>query len=592
MAKKTAAKKKATPKKKAPAKKTAKKKAAPKKKTAAKKKAPARKKAAAKKKTSKVPKKAAARRKPKAAPKAAANPRKRETAESMSKRQREISISEFFTKNRHLLGFDNPRRALLTTIKEAVDNSLDACEEAGILPDIEIEVKPIPKQEDRFTVRVRDNGPGIVKKQIPLIFGKLLYGSKFHRLKMSRGQQGIGISAAGMYGQLTTGQPIRITSSTSKNRPAHYYEITIDTQKNTPRIQRDDQVDWDHGHGTQVEIDLEAKYQKGRQSIDEYIDETAIANPHVNISYITPDGKKRVYERSSQDLPPEGREIRPHPYGVELGVLIKMLHDTRSRSVKGCLQADFSRVSARVAGEILDKAGLSQKARPGRIARDEADRLLKAIQNTKIMNPPTDCISPIGEELILQGLGRIEADFYTSVTRSPSVYRGNPFLVEVGVAYGGSLAEEGAVRLLRFANRVPLLYQRGACAITSAVAETSWKSYGLGQSGNNLPVGPAVILVHLASVWVPFTSESKEAIAHYPEIIKDIKLGLQECGRRMAIHVRRRRREADAAKKRDYISSYIPHIANALRNILDLTDRKEARIKTVLTDVLEKSRKL
>ena len=530
--------------------------------------------------------------KPKPPPKKPPAPRVGETAESMGKRQRDISISEFFTKNRHLLGFDNPRRALLTTIKEAVDNSLDACEEAAILPDVLIEVKPIPNQVDRFSVRVRDNGPGIVKKQIPNIFGKLLYGSKFHRLKMSRGQQGIGISAAGMYGQLTTGRPVRITSRTASTKPAHYCEITIDTQKNEPMIQRDDEIDWDNGHGTMVEIDLEAKYQKGRQSIDEYIEQTAIANPHVSITYITPLGEKNVYERSTDQLPPEAREIKPHPYGVELGLLIRMLHTTKSRTVKACLRADFTRVSARVAGEILEKAKISENARPSRIARDEADRLLTALQNTKIMNPPTDCIVPIGEELILEGLKRIKADFHTSVTRPPAVYRGNPFLVEVGVAYGGELQEEGTVRLLRYANRVPLLYQQGACAITAAVSETSWKSYGLAQSGNNLPVGPAAVLVHLASVWVPFTSESKEAIAHYPEIVKDIKLGLQECGRRLSAHINRRRREQEAAKKREYISSYIPHISNALRNILALNDRAEKTITSRLTDVLERSRKM
>jgi len=268
------------------------------------------------------------------------------------------------------------------------------------------------------------------------------------------------------------------------------------------------------------------------------------------------------------------------------------LNTTRSRTVKGCLQSDFSRVSARVAAEILDKARIPENARPSRIARNEADRLFRAIQDTKIMNPPTDCISPIGDELVLKGLRRIKADFYTSVTRSPAVYRGNPFLIEVGIAYGGELRDEGAVRVLRYANRVPLLHQRGACVITAAVSETSWRNYGLAQTGNNPPLGPALILVHVASVWVPFTSESKGAIAHYPEIVKEIKLGLQECGRRMAIHVKRRRREAEAAKKRDYISSYIPHIANALRNILELTDRAEGKIRTTLTDVLEKSRKM
>jgi len=114
----------------------------------------------------------------------------REDARSMAARQRDISVSEFFTKNRHLLGFDNPQKALLTAVKEAVDNSLDACEEAGILPDLEVEIAEV--SENRYRVAVQDNGPGIVQQQVPKIFGKLLYGSKFHRLKQQRGQQGIG----------------------------------------------------------------------------------------------------------------------------------------------------------------------------------------------------------------------------------------------------------------------------------------------------------------------------------------------------------------------------------------------------------------
>jgi len=161
-------------------------------------------------------------------------PARRATAKSMAANQRDISVSEFFAKNRHLLGFDNPRKALLTTVKEAVDNSLDACEEAGILPEIWVHIQSTADQ--RYKVGIQDNGPGIVKKQIPLIFGKLLYGSKFHRMRQSRGQQGIGISAAGMYGVLTTGKPIKILSKISKRESAHYYEIKIDTKVNHPII--------------------------------------------------------------------------------------------------------------------------------------------------------------------------------------------------------------------------------------------------------------------------------------------------------------------------------------------------------------------
>ena len=203
-------------------------------------------------------------------------------AEELAKKQREISVAQFFERNRHLLGFDNKRKALMTTIKEAVDNSLDACEEASVLPEISVEV--IDMSNDRFRVVVEDNGPGIVKKQIPHIFARLLYGSKFFKLSQSRGQQGIGISASVLYSQLTTGRPARINSRISTNKPAHYYELKIDTVKNKPDIIKEEEVEWKKEHGTKIELDLEGSYQKGDQSIDQYIKQTAIVNPHVIVT--------------------------------------------------------------------------------------------------------------------------------------------------------------------------------------------------------------------------------------------------------------------------------------------------------------------
>ncbi len=513
------------------------------------------------------------------------------TAADLAKGQREISISEFFTKNRHLLGFDNPTKALLTTIKEAVDNSLDACEEAGVLPDVKVEIKEITKEE-RYRVIVEDNGPGIVKSQVGRIFGKLLYGSKFHRLKMSRGQQGIGISAAAMYGQLTTGRPAVILSKYNPKRPAIRYELVIDTKKNEPHVMSEEECEWNGPHGTRVEIELEARYQRGRQSVDAYIEQTAITNPHVRILYIPPDGDPREFPRVTDEMPPEPKEIQPHPHGIELGMLIRMLHDTKARRLKGFLTSEFSRVSSRVADLIIDEAGLEDRNRPSRIARQEAETLFKAIQQVKIMNPPTDCVSPIGEELLIKSLKQeLDADFYTAVTRSPAVYRGNPFVVEAGVAYGGDIKEDGSVRLLRFANRVPLLYQQSACAVFKAMTSTSWRPYGLSQPGGALPQGPAVIIAHIASVWVPFTSESKEAIAHYPEIVKEMKLALQGCGRKMKRHISRRRKEAEAERKRSYIEKYIPHIGIGLREVLGLSERQETQVVNQLTEMLQKSRK-
>jgi DNA topoisomerase-6 subunit B len=517
--------------------------------------------------------------------------RRRVTATELAKRQREISVAEFFTKNRHLLGFDNPRKALLTTIKEAVDNSLDACEEAGILPEVRVIIKEVRKEE-RYRVIVEDNGPGIVKAQIGKIFGKLLYGSKFHRLKMSRGQQGIGISAAAMYGQLTTGQPCVIISKHSPKKPAIRCEIMIDTKKNEPRTINEEPCDWNGGHGTRVEIELEARYQRGRTSVDAYIEQTAITNPHVRIVYTAPDGDTREFPRATKDTPAEPKEIKPHPHGIELGMLMRMLEDTKARHLKSFLTHEFSRVSSRVADKIIEAAKLAANNRPTRIARQEAETLYRAIQGVKIMAPPTDCVIPIGEELLLKGVKKeLEADFYTAVTRPPSVYRGNPFQIEAALAYGGQIREDGAVRLYRFANRVPLLYQQSACAIYQGVTGTSWRAYKLSQPGGALPVGPAILVVHIASVWVPFTSESKEAIAHYPEIIKEIKLALQACGRKMSHHISRRRKEAEAERKRSYIEKYIPHIAIGLREILGLSERQETTAVDKLTTMLQHSRK-
>ncbi len=508
----------------------------------------------------------------------------------MAARQREISVSEFFTKNRHLLGFDNPQKALLTAIKEAVDNSLDACEEAGILPSLKIEILQLA--EERFRIAVEDNGPGIVKAQVPKIFGKLLYGSKFHTLKQARGQQGIGISAAGMYGLLTTGKSVVVISRTAETKPAHYYEIQIDTRKNAPQIIIDSVRQWEPPHGTRVEIELVGTYKKGRHSIDDYVRQTAIANPHCEILYTLPGGEgTQHFPRASETLPPEPKAIKPHPYGVELGALIKMLKETKARNLAGALQHDFSRVSARVAGEICEVAQLRPTANPHSIAVTEAERLYSAINNVKIMSPPTSCLSPIGEEQILSGMKKeIRATFFTAITRSPAVYRGNPFQIEVGMAYGSDLPADDLVDLLRFANRVPLQYQQSACAITKAVLSIDWRNYGLSQSKGALPTGPMVLFVHIASVWVPFTSESKEAIAAYPEIMRELRLALQDCGRRLGVHIRAHRREVEEEKKKSYIEKYIPHIGIALREILSLSEKVETELVTTLRDVLEHSR--
>lgn len=521
-----------------------------------------------------------------------------EIADLLASKQREISVSEFFAKNRHLLGFDNPSKALLTTVKEAVDNALDACEDAGILPEILVQVTQVG--EDRFSVAVEDNGPGIVRQQVPKVFGKLLYGSKFHTLRQSRGQQGIGISAAGMYGLLTTGKPVVIVSRTGARGQAHYFELAINTKKNAADILVDRETEWDKPHGTRVEITLQGLYKKGRHSIDGYLRQVAVANPHATLVYESPaDDEGRIeYARTADRCPVQPREIKPHPHGVELGVFLKMLQDTPARTLRQFLQNEFSRMGSKVLDALERELaganlGITMHTAPRKVAAREAEGLHQALGRVKIMAPPTDCLSPIGEELLQKALReRVEADFYTAVTRPPTVYRGNPFQVEAGLAYGGDLPGDELAALYRYANRVPLQYQQSACAMTKAVVELPWRNYRISQSRGALPAAPLVLVLHIASAWVPFTSESKEAVAHYPEILRETRLALQECGRRLAVHIGRHRRMADAQKKHSYIQKYIPQIGIALQDILGLSDKQREETVATLTDVLQRSRGL
>ena len=543
------------------------------------------------------------------------------TASEMAGRQRDISVAEFFLKNRHLLGFDSLAKALLTTVKEAVDNALDACEEAGILPDIRVQVDELDK--DLYRVVVEDNGPGILENQIARIFGKLLYGSRFHKLAQSRGQQGMGISAAGMYAQLTTGKSLHVISRVKGQRMASELYVSVDTTKNKPLMHGKKKIEWDRPHGTRIEAEMEGRYQKGTHSVDMYLKQTAIANPHATFRFEGPHGEKIVYKRSSREPPLPPVEIKPHPRGVELGRLIQMLNSTRSRHLLQFLQNEFSRVGPKTAREIIRTARrkLTERSLPKRIAHAQANALYRAIRKVPVSAPRTDCIVPIGEQRLLEGMKKeIDADFYIVKTRPPAVYRGNPFQVEVGIAYGHpggaglAVDEKGhigkvahhrhaaaeAVRLqadepaqlMRFANRVPLLYEQGGCAITHAVLQTNWKHYGLKQPKGALPTAPMAIVVHLASVWVPFTSEAKEAIAEYDEIARELKLGLQECARRLAEHLRRETRLKSEYDKRTHIEKYLPHVGIALQDILGLSDTQRDKTVRKLDDVLHEARKI
>src|SRR5438128_2121182 len=387
-------------------------------------------------------------------------------AEELAKKQREISISEFFERNKQILGYDSATKALLTAVKEGVDNSLDAGADADILPDILVEVKKIDK--DEFIVVVEDNGPGIVKKEVANVFGRLLYGSRFFSRAQRRGQQGLGISGAVMYGQITTGKPTKIRSKVAEQDVAYEIELILDTKKNRPNVVEEDFVVWERAHGTRVEIPLKGRYNAGKQSIPEYLKATAIVNPHARITYRPPEGEEIVFERATEDLPPKTKEIPPHPHGIELGTLMAMMKETKSYKLAAFLEEEFVRVSSRVA------------------------------------------------------------------------------------------------------NRVPLLYQAGGCARTQAVANVDWRRYGLEQrGGQGLPFGPAIVLVHLCSTKVPYTSESKEAVATADEIMTELDLALKEAGRRLKTHLTKKAHRAKTKEKFEIVQLILPRIADKSAKIVN-----------------------
>ncbi|ELZ01145.1 DNA topoisomerase VI subunit B [Natrialba chahannaoensis JCM 10990] len=710
-------------------------------------------------------------------------------AEELAESQQAISIAEFFEKNKHMLGFDSGARGLVTAVKEAVDNALDAAEEAGILPDIYVEIQ---EEGDYYRLIVEDNGPGLTKESLPKVFGKLLYGSRFHAREQSRGQQGIGISAAVLYSQLTSGKPAKITSRTEGTSEAQYFELIVDTDDNEPEISVEETTTWDRPHGTRIELEMEAN-MRARQQLHNYIKHTAVVNPHARLELREPKAHFK-FERATDQLPEETEEIRPHPHGVELGTVIKMLAATDSQTVSGFLQEEFTRVGKKTAESVIDAFrdrhyGREMRWRPpashesvdldaavtdatankgadataafagaiedevadtDRIAhyelrdvvdsaaddvedehgttfgdtvrenaidavwlelidavpadddetddpaaddaiesesrlvadlydladdatstrkddeviqafavrlagtfedeteddprhrlthetlreyvdraaelteeyddvafgdtarenvveaiwgvmatvpddpplvrelegdRDATSDLVDGMRATDIMAPPTRCLSPISDDLIQAGLEKeFDAEFYSSATRDAEVHGGDPFVVEAGIAYGGELPAEGSANVMRFANRVPLVYQRGACATTDVVKSIGWRNYGLDQpGGSGLPNGPVVIMIHVASTNVPFTSESKDAVANVPEIEDEIELAIREAARDLKSFLNKRRSMQKRRKKQNVLGTILPEMAT---KVAEVTGRDEPDIDDAIARIM------
>ncbi len=498
------------------------------------------------------------------------------------KQFREHSVAEFFKKNKHMLGFVGKVRSLTTAVHEYVTNSLDACEEAAILPDIFVQLDQV--DDEVYKLVVRDNGPGIPPKIAPKVFGKLLAGTKFHRMIQTRGQQGIGAAAVTIFAQMTTGKPVHVKTSDGSG-VIHEMDIMMDVKKNEP-IVLNKQRYFGKFRGTEVTAYLgEVQYNRGQYSVYEYLRRTAIANPHVTVTFVEPGGKKFVFYRTSFTPVVLEKEAKPHPMGLTPDDLLTIARRTRARTVASMLLRELQAFGQKTLQELRKLVSVDLEKKPEELTFAEAAEIVKAFRKMKFRAPSTDVLIPIGEPQIRKSLkAHFSPKFVAVVTRKPKVYRGGiPFQVEVGIAFGGNIE---SFTLMRFANRVPLLFDAGGCAITQAVNSVNWKNYGI----DDLRSAPIVIFVNLVSTHVPYTTAGKQAIADIPEVYEEIRAALMDAGRKLREYTSKLAQLEELLHKKKILEHYLPEVATGLARILE-KDPKD--IQNVLMEALsEKYKKL
>ncbi|MGD0728896.1 MAG: DNA topoisomerase VI subunit B [Candidatus Micrarchaeaceae archaeon] len=493
-------------------------------------------------------------------------------AEEIFKEFKEHSIAEFFKKNRQMLGYSGKVRSLVTVVHEYVTNSLDACEEGNILPDIEVRVKQI--DEDRYNIVVIDNGPGIPRTFVGKALATILAGTKFHRYVQQRGQQGIGAAGCTLFAQITTGKQILVKSGTGTGK-AYSCNIAIDTIKNKPIVAN--LVDIGDFKGLYVEGEFaDVKYENSDHGIYEYLRRTALSNPHVQIKFIDPEGKESVFVRAVNVMPERPKPTKPHPLGLAVNDLLEFAQMSQSRKLSAFLVDTFARVTPNKVAELKEFAKtLDFEKDPRTLTWPEAEELIKAFESVKWIAPDASQIKPIGEEQIKVALKNIlDPEFMNVVERKPAVFKGGvPFIVEAAVAFGGTAGkktDEGySGSILRFANRVPLLFDIGSCAITVAARDVQWKRYNI-----DIDTQPVSILVNVSSAHIPYSGVGKESIAQEEEIIDEIKLAVMEAARGVQRYVSGKLRLHDEENRYKTIMRYTKQLAQDLHEITGKDQKK------------------
>jgi len=475
-----------------------------------------------------------------------------------------ISPSEFFYRNRELAGFSNPARALYQTVRELTENALDATDAHGILPDIKVAIdRSTDGQDNIYAVTVEDNGIGIPPHYVPQAFGMVLFSSKY-TLRQTRGMFGLGAKMVVLYGQITVGKPVEIITSPLKSSRIYRFKLMIDIKNNEPIVL--ERSSWEKGsgwHGTIVKIHILGDWQRSRSKIIDYIRRTHVIAPYASIFFRDPDGNIYIYKRATELMPKPPKETKPHPVGVDLEMLKMMLSSTRRKTLTEFLEGEFQGVGRITAERVLELSGLRKDRSPKRLSQEEIERLAEALKKYEdFRRPSADHLSPIGEEILRIGLSNMfKPEFVDAVTRKPTSYSGHAVIVETAIAFGGSIPianDPSEIMLLRFANKIPLLYDEGSDVSFKVITSMDWRDYEV-----EFP-SPIAILVHVCSTKIPYKGVGKESIADVPEIESEIRNGIREVARGLRSYLSRKKREEEIARRAYSIIKYIPEIARGI----------------------------
>ncbi len=508
------------------------------------------------------------------------------------------STAEYFAKNLQQVGFSSPAKAVLTTLKEAVDNSLDACEESGILPELSVSIQKVgagaSRNTDLVEISVEDNGPGLDADDLPKVFGEYLASSKFGRGRCSRGQQGIGISAATTWAQLTNAKGVRVISKTAKMKKAITAIVDVDIKGNRGILKHKESMDWEKPHGLHVEFKIDGRVQlNGDGGLLTYIEGTTLVNPHLNLKYRLPDQDWVNVERVSQVMPDVPAATLPHPHTMKLGEFLTHAGLYGKISLENFLKKGFSRVTDATIKEMISK-GIKKGVMGSTlttIKEAEYKHIYQVIQEIELVPPSTKSVLTVGEDGLSKSIHRLgQVDFFSVVTRKPRICDFKPVVVEVAIArFLNRVQSEGGedqVQLLRFANRVPLQFDKGACAITRAVESVTWRSYGINHPKDSLPTGPYVFAISVTSPFIKFKNASKETIDGGDDLIEEIRRALMQAGQKLSRHIRAESKAADLERKIQHIEKFGPILVQGLARIVDAPKAREKRAEEGLKKLL------